>query len=139
MKNNTETRPLKTAGILLLIFGLGMPVVSLIITELFLAVSKDDFGKLRVLLSVPVIILPLWLLPVIGGILALLGRARTFVLVTAYISLIYWVPSLILALIIGRSLFDSTSVLFLLYVPLLVIMVPALLNVEKARQDNTMK
>ena len=91
----TDAR-LRTAGMMLLVFGIGLPVVSIIITILFVKLSPhDELAGLIVLLTGPVMIIPIWVMQIIGGIFALKGKFYSFVLASAIVALLYWIPFLI--------------------------------------------
>ncbi len=131
--NTDNSKSLKTAGIMLIISGIGIPVMSAIVTALFIAISHDEFSGLIVLFTWPVIVVPIWALPVVGGIFALKRKHYTFVLVSAYAALFYWIPFIAFIIFDAKYIFKDETALFWLYLPVLVLSIPALVNIIRGR------
>jgi len=125
---------MKTAGILLIIFGLGMPLASVLVEKITLALNPNVelIGLWFNLTTRPVIFVALWVLPIIGGIFALMGKHYTFVLVSSCFALFYWLPFLVMVVLMIQDQTENL-IAYLLYLPLLIIAVFALVNIIKSR------
>jgi hypothetical protein len=121
----------KTSGILLIICGISEPVIALLAT---IAISGDDPEKgLIALATIPLMIIPVWLIPIIGGIFAIKRKKYTFVYVSSIIAWIYWIPSGILTLG-GLSVGSLWALYCLPGIPLMLLTIPASKNLSKAKE-----
>jgi hypothetical protein len=131
--------PLKTAGIMLLVFGIGIPIVSIIVSILYIATSNDVFARLILLATGPVVIIPLWAVQIIGGVFALRRRYYTFVLVSSIIALLYWIPFLIFVFSSWSLMFKDGDAFFWLYLPLLIVAIAAFVKVLQGKKTLSVK
>ena len=136
VKNKRENG-LRAAGIMLIIFGIGIPVMSVIVSFLYISTSLDVFARLILLATGPVAIIPIWVIPIIGGIFALQGRFYTFILVSAIIALVYWIPFLAYVIYSKGLMFKDGNAFFWLYLPLLILAVAAFVEVIRSGKANS--
>ena len=124
-----------TAGKLLIISGVGIPIVSVLVTVITNALNPNVelVGLLFLVTTYPVIFLPLWVIPIIGGIFALKEKHNAFMLVSSYIALVYWAPFLFM---VYMMVWDRTInyLAYLLYLLPLVAAVLAFAQLTKHRK-----
>ena len=108
------------AGYLLIIFGMGIPVVSILIT----VISSNEQ---MVFFTGPMLILALWVLPIIGGFLAIKRKKFVFVFIGSIITLVYWFPIVLIIEASGAYVYNDFFYLgcLFLYLPLLMLTIPA--------------
>ncbi len=139
MGKTIETKPenrLRAAGTMLLIFGVGLPVVSVIVSILYIKLSPhDEFAGLIILLTGPIIFIPIWVMQIIGGIFALQGRFYRFVLASAAVALLYWIPFLFVIMGDRQRMFRHANAVFWLYLPLLILAIAAFVKILTGKKS----
>ena len=84
----------KAAGIILIIIGVGIPLLALIATIVYtLFYPPDQYA----FFTLPFIVLALWVLPLAGGIYALKRKKWKLVLTGSITAILYIVPFLLLS------------------------------------------
>ena len=126
---------LKAAGIMLLIFGIGMPVVSVIVSILYVKLSHDELAGLVVLITGPVVIIPIWVMQIVGGLFAFKGKFYRFVLASTIIAMLYWIPYLFIVIGDWTGMLRHANALFWLYLPLLILAIAAFVNVLRGKKS----
>ena len=127
---------IKTAGIVLIIIGTGIPVLTLIVTFPIygLLYPSDQY----LFTTGPIIILAFWLLPLIGGIYTLQRKRWKWVITGCITALCYIVPFSLLLVnkikLIAQTSFIPMIILFclLLFLSLLAIPATAFLIVSRS-------
>jgi hypothetical protein len=131
INNDKRGKYAKTSGILLIICGISVPVIALLAT---IAISGDDPEKgLIAFATIPLMVIPVWLIPIIGGIFAIKRKKYKFVFISSIIAWVYWIPSGILTL--GGLFVGSLWALYCLpCIPLMLLTIPASINLLKAKK-----
>ncbi|HEY93868.1 MAG TPA: hypothetical protein G4O15_02875 [Dehalococcoidia bacterium] len=118
---------LKTAGIMLMIIGTGIPVLTLIVTFPIygLLYPSDQY----LFTTGPIIILAFWLLPLIGGIYTLQRKRWRWAITGSVTALCYIVPFVLMLVdkikVISQSSFLPMIILFSLLLFLSLLAIPA--------------
>jgi len=129
-ENTKNVKYRKIAGILLIIFGVGVPGFSFIMARA--QIGRDDIGLM--FMAFFILIIPIWILPIIGGVFAIKKRRFFFVLFSSVITLLYWIPFYIV----------SKDICFhypyhpgetILYVVLLIISIVSFVLVLKSKKE----
>jgi hypothetical protein len=115
----------KIAGILLIITGIGQPIVGFLVLYIG-TIPKEVDAQVALGVSLLIfasIFIPIWIISIIGGIMATIRTHYHFVVISCVISLLYWFP--FFGIIATSSAWGGDNI-FLLYVPLLILPIPAL-------------
>jgi hypothetical protein len=128
-KKVANTRYAEIAGILLLIFGIGIPVISILVSIL---IALDPELGLIVLFTGPIIIIPLWVLPIIGGVFSIKRDHFVFALISSIIAFLYCIP---LVFFINMAVSNGYGNPSLLYVPLILISLAAFALILMSRDE----
>lgn len=129
-ENNKNVKYSKVAGILLIIFGVGVPGFSWIMGSAQL--GRDDIGLL--ILAMGILFIPIWILPIIGGVFAIKKRKYNFVLFSSVITLLYWIPLYIVSKDICFDYTYRTSETSL-YLVILLISIVSFVLVLKSKKE----
>jgi len=116
----------KILGILLIGFGLGVPIISLIL--LFVGHVSDAGESIQIGFTLLLLtVIPLWIVPIISGIYAFIAEAYKFVIFGTVVSLLYCIPLLSMSIKYGGDI--------ILYWILLGICIAALIHILLSRDD----
>jgi hypothetical protein len=84
----------KVAGIILIIIGIGIPLLPLVVTIVYMLFYPPEQYAF---FTLPFIILALWALPLAGGIYALRRKKLRLALAGSITAILYIVPSVVLS------------------------------------------
>jgi hypothetical protein len=127
----------KIAGILLIIYGIGVPLV--LCLESLIVTTLDPETGLIAFILIPLLFIALWILPIIGGAFAIKRKHFIFTIISNVIALLYCVLNggFILIAIYEQLNYESYLYLALnsLCILWLVLPVPSLILIMKSRED----
>jgi hypothetical protein len=129
-ENNENVKYSKIAGILLIIVGVGVPGFSWIM-------GSAQAGKDNVflgLVAMGILFIPIWILPIIGGVFAIKREKYCFVLFSSVITLLYWIPFYIVSedICFHRPYHPGETIL---YVVLLIISIVSFVLVLDSKKE----